>query len=165
MSARTSLRDILRRAPCLALALGLVAGLLVPTDGQAIEPAGGADHAPGPSAKPRIGRIFFSPAERRSRRAAPVAAAPAAPEPSHATAADRRLVNGAVSSSTRGRAVWVNGVAVENSAVDKSVWTDRNGNVWLHDGKQGTRLIRPGESIGRDGSIEDLLPPGSVIRR
>jgi hypothetical protein len=61
--------------------------------------------------------------------------------------------------------VWINGATVENSAMNKSVWTDRNGNVWLRDDKQGTRLIRPGESIDRNGTIEDLLRPGSVTRR
>ena len=78
---------------------------------------------------------------------------------------ERRIVNGALSSGTQGRAVWVNGAAVEDSARDKSAWTDRNGNVWVMNGTQGTHLVKPGQSIDRNGVIEDLLPPGSVTRR
>ena len=77
----------------------------------------------------------------------------------------RRIVNGALRSSTQGRAVWVNGTAVEDSARDKSAWTDRNGNVWLMNGTEGTHLVRPGQSIDRNGVIEDLLPSGAVARR
>ncbi|HWJ36149.1 MAG TPA: hypothetical protein VNR70_12825 [Steroidobacteraceae bacterium] len=155
-----------RGVPCLALALWLVSGLLLlPSRGDANQPDGNAEHALRSSAKPRVGRIFFSPGERRSRHAVAPRETPAAHEPSPAAAADRRVVNGAVSSSTRGRAVWINGATVENSAMNKSVWTDRNGNVWLRDDKQGTRMMRPGESIDRNGTIEDLLRPGSVTRR
>jgi hypothetical protein len=124
-------------------------------------------------AKPRIGRIFFSPAERRSRHSSgaltatsvEAPATPAAPTSNRSPGRDRLVVNGALSSSTQGRAVWVNGRAVENSERDKSAWTDRNGNVWLVNGDHGVRLIRPGQSIDRSGVIEDLLPPGAVTRR
>ena len=61
--------------------------------------------------------------------------------------------------------MWVNGTAVEDSARDKSAWTDRNGNVWVMNGTEGTHLIKPGQSIDRNGVIEDLLPPGAVARR
>jgi hypothetical protein len=126
-----------------------------------------------PDARPRIGRIFFTPAERRSRHSGgePVSMSAATPDPppapssSRIPARERLVVNGALSSSTRGRAVWVNGNAVEDSAHDKSAWTDRNGNVWLVNGDQGIRLVRPGQSIDRSGVIEDLLPPGAVTRR
>jgi hypothetical protein len=91
--------------------------------------------------------------------------APAAPGSRRTPARNRLVVNGALSSSTQGRAVWVNGKAIENSVRDKSAWTDRNGNVWLVNGEQGIRLIRPGQSIDRSGVIEDLLPPGAVTRR
>jgi hypothetical protein len=90
---------------------------------------------------------------------------PAAPTGSPLAARPRRVVNGALRSSTQGRVVWVNGVAVENSDRDKSAWTDRNGNVWLMNGTQGTHLVKPGQSIDRNGVIEDLLPPGAVARR
>jgi hypothetical protein len=124
-------------------------------------------------ARPRIGRIFFTPAERRSRHSGgePVSMSAATPDPppapssSRIPARERLVVNGALSSSTRGRAVWVNGNAVEDSAHDKSAWTDRNGNVWLVNGDQGIRLLQPGQSIDRSGVIEDLLPPGAVTRR
>ena len=119
----------------------------------------------GPVARPRIGRIFFSPAERRSRHRDGLAATPAVPTGSGAAPRERRIVNGALSSGTRGRAVWVDGAAVEDSARDKSAWTDRNGNVWLMNGTQGTHLVKPGQSIDRNGVIEDLLPAGSVARR
>jgi hypothetical protein len=78
----------------------------------------------------------------------------------------RLHVNGALSSSTQGRAVWINGAAVDgNSAGSKSAWTDRNGNIWVTNGAQGTRLIRAGQSLDRSGAIKDLLPAGSVTRR
>jgi hypothetical protein len=119
------------------------------------------------AARPRIGRIFFSPAERARHRdglaATPMPAASSGTGP--AVRRERRIVNGALSSGTHGRAVWVNGTAVEDSARDKSAWTDRNGNVWLMNGAQGTHLIKPGQSIDRNGVIEDLLPPGAVARR
>jgi hypothetical protein len=118
-------------------------------------------------ARPRIGRIFFSPAERRSHHGDGLAATPmsAASSVSGPARRERRIVNGALSSGTQGRAVWVNGAAVENTARDKSAWTDRNGNVWLMNGTEGTHLIKPGQSIDRNGVIEDLLPPGAVARR
>jgi hypothetical protein len=115
-------------------------------------------------AKPRIGRIFFSPAERRSRHRDGLAAA-ATPSGSGPAPRERRIVNGALSSSTHGRAVWVNGATVENTARDRSAWTDRNGNIWLMNGTEGTHLIKPGQSIDRNGVIEDLLPSGAVARR
>lgn len=144
----------------------------VDTGPVATEPAGGTtasiDSAARPHAsavRPRIGRIFFSPAERRSRHRDGLAATPAVPTGSGAAPRERRIVNGALSSGTQGRAVWVNGAAVEDSVRDKSAWTDRNGNVWLMNGTQGTHLVKPGQSIDRNGVIEDLLPAGSVARR
>jgi hypothetical protein len=75
-------------------------------------------------------------------------------------------INGAISSSTQGRAVWVNGTAIENSAKFKSAWTDRAGGVWLRDYRRAPRLLRPGQALDpASGAIEDLLPAGSVARR
>jgi hypothetical protein len=75
-------------------------------------------------------------------------------------------INGAVSSSTQGRAVWVNGAAIENSAKFKPAWTDGAGNVWLRDDRRTPRLVRPGQAMDpTSGVIEDLLPAGSVARR
>jgi hypothetical protein len=156
----------------LALALLLVAAFAeaaepgaTPPPGRAAEPISGArPHAL--AARPRIGRIFFSPAERARHRgglAALMSAASSGSGP--AVRRERRIVNGALSSGTHGRAVWVDGTAVEDSARDKSAWTDRNGNVWLMNGAQGTHLIKPGQSIDRNGVIEDLLPLGAVARR
>ncbi len=153
--------------------------LLTAMAATAAEPAGGAAESidgavrlPAAAAKPRIGRIFFSPAERARRGgglgAAPTPAAPmsaALAGGSHSVVRQRRIVNGSLSSGTQGRVVWVNGAAVENSAGDKSAWTDRNGNVWLMNGTEGTHLVKPGQSIDRNGVIEDLLPPGAVARR
>jgi hypothetical protein len=146
------------------------AGSATEPSAHAPESGYGAGRPRMPDARPRIGRIFFTPAERRSRHSGgePVsmsAATPPAPSSRRTPARERLVVNGAVSSSTRGRAVWVNGSAVEDSAHDKSAWTDRNGNVWLVNGDQGIRLVRPGQSIDRSGVIEDLLPPGAVTRR
>jgi hypothetical protein len=114
--------------------------------------------------KIRIGRIFFSPAERRHRYADKT---PAADALSARTARAERLeVNGAISSSTQGRAVWVNGTAIENSAKFKSAWTDRAGSVWLRDDRRALRLVRPGQAIDpASGAVEDLLPAGSAARR
>jgi hypothetical protein len=123
-----------------------------------------AQHSQGGTSKPPIGRIFFSPSERRARRSGAPDAAPTAPTARGASVAPSKLVaSGALSSSTQGRAVWINGVAVDSA--DKSAWTDRNGNIWLINGSQSPRLIRPGQSIDRSGVVEDLLPPGSVTRR
>jgi hypothetical protein len=157
-------RKALRAGSWLALALLLtaVAGATEPVSG-ATESNDGAARPHALPAKPRIGRIFFSPAERRSRHDG--TATPATPISNRIEPRERLVVNGALSSSSQGRAVWVNGTAVENSARDKSAWTDRNGNVWLINGTEGTHLLRPGQSIDRHGVIEDLLPPGAVTRR
>lgn len=120
-----------------------------------------AHRAPVTSAKIRIGRIFFSPAERRQRRAEKTPA-PDASIPSRAIHGERIVVSGAVSSSTQGRAVWINGAAVENSA---SVWTDRAGRVWLRDDSKTPHLTRPGQALNpATGAMEDLLPAGAVVR-
>jgi hypothetical protein len=158
--------------PWLALSLLLIATVADATEPVGTEPVGRAaesiDDAGRPHAsadKPRIGRIFFSPAERRGRHRDAVAATPTTRIGTGPAPHERRMVNGVLSSGTHGRAVWVNGTAVEDSARDKSAWTDRNGNVWLMNGTQGTHLIKPGQSIDRNGVIEDLLPPGAVARR
>jgi hypothetical protein len=155
----------------LALALSLaaaVAGATEPVGTELVSRAtesidGARPHAL--AARPRIGRIFFSPAERRGHHRDGLATTPATSIGSGPAPRERRIVNGALSSGTQGRAVWVNGAAVEDSARDKSAWTDRNGNVWLMNGTEGTHLIKPGQSIDRNGVIEDLLPPGAVARR
>src|SRR4029077_8701168 len=110
------------------------------------------------AATPRIGRIFSSPSERRIRHGGGLPASGATPAAPGATPIgsdpaprQRRVVNGALRSSTQGRAVWVNGTAVQDSARDKLAWTDRNGNVWLMNGTQGTHLVKPGQSIDRNG--------------
>jgi hypothetical protein len=155
----------------LALALLLtaaVAGAAEPVGAELVRRAtesidGARPHAL--AARQRIGRIFFSPAERRSHHGDGLAATSATSSGSGLAPRERRIVNGALRSGTQGRAVWVNGTAVEDSARDKSAWTDRNGNVWLMNGTEGTHLIKPGQSIDRNGVIEDLLPPGAVARR
>ena len=160
-------RKALRASSWFALALLLtatVAGAAEPV-GRATESIDGAARPHALAAKPRIGRIFFSPAERRSRHRDGLAPTPATPISSGLAPRERLLVNGALSSSSHGRTVWINGAAVENSARGKSAWTDRNGNVWLINGTEGTHLMRPGQSIDRNGVIEDLLPPGAVTRR
>jgi hypothetical protein len=187
MSSPNHRRKACRLRSWIALALSLAAagaGAREPVDPQAdasaqpvsqavkaldgpAEAVGGTERPHALTAKPRIGRIFFSPAERRNRHDGGLAATPAAPTSGargSGSIAPRKhqVVNGALSSSSRGRAVWVDGVAIDNSDRDKSAWTDRNGNVWLMNGSQGTRLIRPGQSIDRNGVIEDLLPPGAV---
>ena len=111
-----------------------------------------------------IGRIFFSPAERRQRYADNTPAAD--PGANHAPRGGRLEINGAVSSSTQGRAVWVNGTAIENSAKIKPAWTDRAGSVWLRDEGHTPRQVRPGQAMDpTSGAVEDLLPPKSVARR
>jgi hypothetical protein len=117
------------------------------------------------SGRIRIGRIFFSPAERRQRYADKTPATDA-PSTGHAARGERLEINGSVSSSTQGRAVWVNGAVIENSAKFNSAWTDRAGSVWLRDDRRAPRLVRPGQSIDpASGAVEDLLPAGSVARR
>jgi hypothetical protein len=168
MSIQTHRLDArVRSLLVLALVLSAAAaGAAEPVGTQLVNPAAEPIHAAARpqalAARPRIGRVFFSPAERRSRHRDELAAAPIGGSP---TPRGRRVVNGALSSSTQGRAVWVNGATVENTARDKSAWTDRNGNVWLMNGTEGTHLIKPGQSIDRNGVIEDLLPPGAVARR
>lgn len=116
------------------------------------------------SGKIYIGRIFFSPAERR-RRYADKTPATDASSTARIARAERLEINGAISSSTQGRAVWVNGIAIENSAKFKSAWTDRAGGVWLRDDRRAPRLVRPGQAIDpASGAIEDLLPAGSAAR-
>jgi len=111
-----------------------------------------------------IGRIFFSPAQRRQRYAEKTPAAE--PGSNHTPRGGRLEINGAVSSSTQGRAVWVNGTAIENSAKIKSAWTDSEGRVWLRDDRHPPRRVRPGQALDpTSGAIEDLLPAGSVARR
>jgi hypothetical protein len=165
MSAKARLcRRVRSRWPLLALW-----AVLLPTFSGAAQPIGGslldgAHHERG-SGKPRIGRIFFSPAERRHRHADKTPS-PDAPSVAHASRGERLEINGAVSSSTQGRAVWVNGAAIENSAKFKPAWTDSAGNVWLRDDRHTPRLLRPGQAINpASGTIEDLLPAGSVARR
>ena len=145
-----------------SLAMALVLGASL---GYAAEPIEGARLPSALADKPPIGRLFFTLAERRRRRGAGLAVTSAAPGSSASREHQRLIVNGVLSSGTQGRAVWVNGAAVESSALGKSAWSDRNGNIWLTDADQRTRLIKPGQSIDRNGVIEDLLPPGSVSRR
>jgi hypothetical protein len=164
MRNHTHRGNAVRAGSWLALALLLtasVAGAVEPVGRAAESISGARPHAS--LAKPRIGRIFFSPAERRSHHRDGLAATSSGSGP--AVLRERRIVNGALRSSTEGRAVWVNGIAVADSARDKSAWTDRNGNVWLMNGTEGTHLIKPGQAIDRNGVIEDLLPPGAVARR
>jgi hypothetical protein len=135
--------------------------LSIAAAGHAAEPADGAHTAHAVLPKPPIGRIFFSPTERHAARGAPRADSAAG----SVAASERFLVDGAVSSNTTGRAVWINGARIDNSAVKKSAWTDRNGNVWFRYESLGTRVMRPGQTIDRSGKIEDLLPPGAVTRQ
>jgi hypothetical protein len=129
--------------------------------GNAAEPADGARSAHTPAPRTQIGRIFFSPAERRARRGGESKAAPLA---NGIAPSERFLIDGAVSSSSKGRAVWINGAPVENSAARKSAWTDRDGNIWFSYESLGTRQMRAGQTIDRSGKIEDLLPAGAVTR-
>jgi hypothetical protein len=169
MSVNTRMRRRARKGwPWLALSL-----LLLPSLGGATPPVDAATaDAPASDGVRRghiksghvhIGRIFFSPAQRRQRYADKT---PAANLSANSAPRDGRLqINGAVSSSTQGRAVWVNGSAIENSAQLKSAWTDRGGSVWLRDDRHLPRLVRPGQAMDpTSGAIEDLLPPKSVAR-
>src|SRR5260221_256236 len=101
--------------PWLALALLLSTTVAHATEPVSTEPVSvtteSIDGAASPhvsAARPRIGKIFFSPAERRSRHRDALAATPAVPAGSGAAPRERRIVNGALSSGTQGRAVWVN---------------------------------------------------------
>jgi hypothetical protein len=133
--------------------------LFMAAAGQAGEPGGAhSSHAIVP--KPPIGRIFFSPAERRALRGTPRAGSSA----NSVSPSEHFSVDGAVSSSTKGRAVWINEVPIDNLAVKKSAWTDSKGNVWFSYESLGTHLMRPGQTIDRSGKIEDLLPAGAVTR-
>jgi hypothetical protein len=128
---------------------------------KAAEPADGAHSPRAAVTRPPLGRIFFSPAERRAARSPPAAARSAA----SIAQSDSFSVDGAVSSSARGRAVWINGVPIENSVVKKTAWTDAKGNIWFKTEALGTHAMRPGQTIDQTGKIEDLLPAGAVTRR
>jgi hypothetical protein len=143
-------------AACLALCV-------VPRMGRGVESAAADPHSTNPRA--RIGRIFFSPAERRSRRNGGLDAARAAPAPAAADPSGRMLVNGAVRSSDHARVVWVNGVAIDGSVAGASAWTDRNGNIWLRMASGRPVLMRAGQALERGGTVDDLLPAGSVAPR
>src|SRR5271165_6279448 len=114
MTLNARLRDRAGRCgPWLALLLMLapsVSGADSPAD---VRPADAqpvnVQRTHAPAAKTRIGRIFFSPAERRRRYADREQPATDAPGTSRVVRGERLEVNGAVSSSTQGRAVWVNG--------------------------------------------------------
>jgi hypothetical protein len=159
-----------RRAPSRWPLLALWAALLSPTFSGAAPPVDASQpnasrHSHAGGGKTRIGRIFFSPAERRHRYAEKTPATNA-PSTAHAAHGEGFEINGAVSSGTEGRAVWVNGAAIENSAKFKPAWTDGAGNIWLRDDRRTPRLVRPGQTINpASGAIEDLLPAGSVARR
>ncbi len=158
MKARIHRNPITLRAKSLMLALVFGASL-----GHAADPLEVARLPAAPAVKRSIGRVFFTPAERRRHG---VALAVTRVAPGDASREHQRLtVNGVLSSGTQGRTVWVNGAAVASSARRPSAWSDRNGNIWLTDADQRTHLIKPGQSIDRNGAIEDLLPPGSVTRR
>lgn len=154
----TEKAGLCRRAPRRWPLLALLAVLAPALSGAA--PPVEASHASG---KVRIGRIFFSPAERRHRNADKTPATDA-PRTAHAARRDRMEIDGAVSSSTQGRAVWVNGAVIESPKF-KSVWTDGAGRVWLSKDPNMPRLLRPGQTINpASGAVEDLLPAGSVAR-
>jgi hypothetical protein len=153
------LRNVLRAGWCLVLSLWLLPGAAGAT-----EPAVSVADPTLLTAKPRIGRIFFSPAQRHSHRTSGLDTTPRPSLDRRAASSERRVVNGALSSNGEGRAVWVNGATVENSSAHRVAWTDRSGRVWLNQA-QGARLIKPGQSIDRSGEITDLLPTGSVTRR
>ena len=171
MTANDRLRHRAGRCgPWLALLLMLapsVSGADSPTAAPAADaPPINAQRTHAQAAETRIGRIFFSPAERRRRYADREQPATDAPGTSRVVRGERLEVNGAVSSSTQGRAVWVNGTAIEDSAKLKSAWTELGGKVWLRDERHIPHLVRPGQAIDpASGAIEDLLPPKSVARR
>ncbi len=146
----------------LVLGSGFLALLFMSAVGRAAEPVDGARSSRALVPRPQIGRIFFSPAERRARRGGESRTAPFAS--GVAPPSERFSIDGAVSSSGKGRAVWINGVPIENSAARKSAWTDRDGNIWFSYESLGTRRMRPGQTIDRSGKIEDLLPAGAVTR-
>ncbi len=170
MSGQAGLDPCARRSPQLALwALLTLWALLSPTPSFAAPPVAAAlsDVAPttpraqATGGRISIGRIFFSPTERLQRHAEKTPATGGASLSTHA-APGHLVVNGAVSSSTQGRAVWVNGAPAVNSA---SAWTDRTGKVWLRDDEHTPRILRPGQAIDlANGKIVDLLPAGSVVR-
>jgi hypothetical protein len=158
--ALARLSHALRAGPWLALSLALI-----PAVSGATEPALQTEHAVAPTAKPRIGRIFFSPAERRGRHTSELGTAPATTSADRTASSERLVVNGALSSPAEARAVWINGATVDESSHDKKAWTDRNGNVWVNLGARGTHRVQPGQSIDHSsGAIDDLLPAGSVTR-
>jgi hypothetical protein len=151
----------LKQDLCLALIFVLVP--MISSAAPPLESAHGVHSAARPG-KPRIGRIFFSPSERRhGSDVAPTAyARPAA----DSVRIERLAVNGAVSSNTKGRAVWINGVQIENSANLKTAWTDSSGRVWLRDDRHMPRRVQPGQAIDPiSGTLQDLLPVGSVVQR
>jgi hypothetical protein len=124
-----------------------VALLLVPALSRASEPVMHVPRGEKSAERPRIGRIFSAPNSRPGARTDGSQASPAA-LPAPGAARQRTYVNGTLSIGSRPRAVWINGVPVDAASV-----------------RQGTHSVRPGQSIGRDGGIEDLLPPGSLTRR
>jgi hypothetical protein len=133
---------------------------LVPVSSGAQPPT---DRARTAVARPQIGRIFFSPSQRRRRDEDKNGSATEASNTAAAARSERLVVNGAVSSSARGRAVWVNGAPIENSAQPSSAWADRSGNVFLRDEQRVTRRVQPGQTVDAlTGTVEDLLPSGSV---
>jgi hypothetical protein len=158
------------------LSLALLLGLVQAMSGAAAAPdSAQSPNAPAskstpaseslPAAKIRIGRIFFSPAERRHRYADKATPTDGVPDTRDTAGAERLAVNGAISSSTQGRAVWVNGVAIANSA-KSTAWTDSSGRVWLRDDRHRLHRVQPGQAIDpASGAVEDLLPAGSVARR
>jgi hypothetical protein len=151
-----------RFTPHVLLAAACFALCVVPHAGRAADSAEARPHAS--NQRVRIGRIFFSPAERRGRRNGGLDATRAAP----AAAVDSsgsRVVNGAVRGSDHARVVWVNGVAIDGSVAGASAWTDRNGNIWLSTGSGRPVLMRAGQALERSGTVDDLLPAGSVTPR
>jgi hypothetical protein len=134
--------------------------LFMAAAGHAAEPTAGAHSSYAIVPRAPIGRIFFSPAERRAARGTSKTASSS----NGVAPSERFSIDGAVSSSAKGRAVWINEVPIENSAMKKSAWTDSKGNVWFSYQSLGTHVMRPGQTIDRSGKIEDLLPAGAVTR-